>query len=262
MYYLTHRKLPHGKHGFFTRNGGVSTGVYDSANMSYASGDSVDNIDINRQRVKTALGIRHLITLNQVHGNRVHTVDADTMSHFAIAPVDGDGLVCTVSGVGIGILTADCVPVLFADTQNQVIGACHAGWGGARQGVALRTVDAMLTQGANVRTIVAVVGPSIAQYSYEVDNTFKQNFCCYTPEYNRYFIPWHSLNSPVPNVNRDSYGFDLSGYIIDSLWAYGVRTFAVNKGDTYTQPDIFFSYRRTTHAGDTDYGRQISVISL
>ncbi len=262
MQYGTHAKLSPHKHGFFTRNGGVSGGIYATANMAFTSGDCGDNVHENRNRVKHALNLAHLITLTQVHGNVVHTVTADTMQHFQNTTVTGDGLVCAVPHVGIGILTADCAPVLFIDSHNKVAGACHAGWGGAQQGVMLRTVDAMIHAGADIPKIVAVIGPSIVRTSYEVDTQFKQNFCANHPDYHTYFTRWRDLNTPVPSCVSDSYGFDLTGFIRDRLCAYGVRTYAIDNMDTYTQPDVFFSYRRTTHKNESDYGRQISVICV
>ena len=262
MQYITHPHIHTTRHGFFTRNGGVSDGVYTTANMSYACKDCPKNIAKNHQRVKDTLHLQYLITLHQIHGDVVHTVTPENIHTFKNQAIQGDGLVCGTPDIGLGVLTADCVPILFTDPYNKVVGACHAGWGGARQGVMYRTVDAMLAMGATLSTITAIIGPSIAQSSYEVDIQFKHNFCQYNPDYEKFFTPWSDLNTPVLRTNTPAYGFDLTGFIMDGLRAYGIDTNPVKNGDTYTQPDTFFSYRRATHRAESDYGRQISVISI
>ena len=260
MEYIKHPELLPMPHGFFTRNGGVSGGIYSSANMSYASGDIPQNVTANITRVKFLLQLNSLVTLHQIHSNIVHSITPKNVCAFKTVPIQGDGLVCAMPNVGIGVLSADCVPVLFADMYNNIVGACHAGWGGAVQGVMQKTVDTMIHMGANRDTITAVLGPSIAQNSYEVDVHFKQKFCANTAENIKYFIRWQDLNSPLPSSHKQSYAFDLPGFVMGALRQYGITPHMLQDTDTYTHGDRFFSYRRATHKKQPDYGRQISAI--
>lgn len=238
-------------HGFFTRKGGVSTGIYGSLNCGLGSGDDPAAVAENRRRALAALDAdaRHLITLNQIHSNHCVTITAPTAERL-----DGDALVTNQRGIALGILTADCAPILFADTQAGVIGAAHAGWRGAFNGVMASTVLAMENLGAQRGRITAVIGPCIQQASYEVDAGFYKNF-----------LAQHQANEAffIPSAKRHSHHhFDLSGYVLAQLLQ--LRLGAVDRidRDTSAETEAFFSYRRTTIGGGGGYGRQISAIML
>jgi len=238
------------RHGFFTRRGGVSDGIYDSLNVGLGSSDSRESVLENRRRVANAMGVlaENLCTVYQCHSPDVITVDA---------PVDGqeikvDALVTATPGLALGILTADCGPVLFADPEARVIGAAHAGWKGAISGILENTILAMERLGARRENIVAVLGPSISQASYEVGPEFVERLTVETPDNAAYFKP----------SGREGHAlFDLNGYTIDRLERAGVSATCLGRC-TYAEEDLFFSYRRTTHRKEQDYGRQVSAIVL
>jgi polyphenol oxidase len=250
---LTHESLalPGIRHGFFTREGGVSTGIYASLNCGVGSRDERARVMENRARVAAALGVAadRLATPYQVHGTDVAIVET------AWAPGRGpkaDAVVTDRPGVALGIGTADCGPIFFADPEARVIGAAHAGWRGALAGVAEAAIAAMETLGARRRRIVAVLGPSISQANYEVGPEMVAQFTAADTANARFFAP-----SP-----RDGHAlFDLPGYTVARLEAAGV-TAANMDFCTYAEPARFFSYRRATHLGEPDYGRQISAIVL
>ncbi len=191
-----------------------------------------------------------LLTNAQVHGNEV--VVADGPDDGGSRP-QADALVTRRPGLGLGILTADCAPVLFADGYAGVIGAAHAGWKGALGGVLEATVDNMLAQGGCISRIIAVVGPSIQQASYQVDGDFRRRFLQVNDSYARFFRP---------DDATERYRFDLSRFVTTRLRDYGVRRVMALARDTYAEPDCFFSYRRSSHGLESDYGRQVSVIAL
>ncbi|HWA90398.1 MAG TPA: peptidoglycan editing factor PgeF [Rhizomicrobium sp.] len=226
-------------HGFFGRAGGVSQGVYASLNCGPGSRDDPAAVAENRARCVKALapGAR-LVSLAQIHSATVHTVDAGW--DFAARP-DGDAMVTALCGVMLGILTADCVPVLFADSEAGVIGAAHAGWKGALGGVTDAAIAAMEGLGAKRSRIAAAIGPCISQANYETGPEFRARFDA------RYF---------------DGRQFDLEAYVADRLASAGIATVARLSTCTYAREDEFFSYRRATHRGEKDYGRQISAIVL
>lgn len=245
-------KLPGIRHGFFTRNGGVSEGIYATLNTGAGSHDDPKHVRENKERVAETIGVspENLITLFQVHGDRVITVTAP----FGGERPEADGLVTATPGLALGILTADCAPVLFADAKNRVIGACHSGWKGAFAGIALKTVEAMEALGAKRDRIHAAIGPCIGAESYEVDKSFYQRFLEQTPQ-----------NAPFFRVSKDRaghYHFNLSGYVRATLQACGVKPVNVLAKDTCFHENDFFSFRRKTLRGEADYGRQISVITL
>ena len=235
-------------HGFFGRSGGVSTGLYDSLNCGPGSSDDPADVAENRRRVAAALspGAR-LISLSQIHSATVHTV-----SGREDRP-EGDGMVTATPGVALGILTADCAPVLLADPTARVIGAAHAGWKGALGGVLEATLAAMEGLGASRGDIRAAIGPCISQDNYEVGWDFRDRFLHLGLKNRRCF---------VPSGQEGHYRFDLSGYAAHRLTAAGVGSVAVLGVCTYPQENGYFSFRRTNHAGESDYGRQISAIVL
>jgi YfiH family protein len=238
-------------HGFFGRTGGVSTGLYASLNCGLGSNDARANVLENRARVAELVGVRpaELLTLYQMHTPRVVTVTApwDT-DHQPQA----DGMVTTTRDLALGILAADCTPILFADVAAGVIGACHAGWKGALAGIAEATVDAMTALGADRTRIAAAIGPAIRQVSYEVGADFRDRFIAATSANAAWFVPGKAV---------DKFQFDLPGYLTHRLREAGIVRLDDCNADTFADPD-FFSYRRTTHRGEPDYGRNLSAIAL
>lgn len=249
--FLTHPSLdtPRIRHGFFTRQGGVSTGIYKSLNCGPGSSDEPENVRTNRHRVIAALEGGELATLHQVHSPDVYTV---TGSMPAERP-KADAMVTKTPGMILGILTADCGPVLFADNDARVIGAAHAGWKGAFTGVLENTVAAMEALGAKRERIVAVLGPCIAQASYEVG-----------PEFIARLVEANSANARhfIPSMKPGHGMFDLPGYVMAQLARTHIKAAEAMGRDTCAEEGHFFSYRRTTLRGEADYGRQISAIAL
>jgi YfiH family protein len=237
------------RHGFFTRKGGASSGIFAGLNCGTGSSDQAEIVAINRARVADAmgLGVEGLVSVHQVHSPDVVTVTAP----FADRP-RADAMVTATPGLALAVLTADCQPVLFADAKAGVIGAAHAGWKGARDGVMEATLDAMEALGAQRGQVTAVIGPCISQTAYEVGQEFFESFTDDAPEARRFFV----------NGNGDRYLFDLPSYGLWRLREAGVGHADWTRHCTYRDPARFYSYRRTTHAGEADYGRQISVIRL
>lgn len=240
-------------HGFFGRQGGVSQGIYASLNCGHGSHDSREAVTENRRRVAVALGqtrAEQVLTLYQVHSATVLVVDRP-MPREALPKADA--LVTRTPGLVLGALAADCTPVLFADPQARVIGAAHAGWRGAFTGVLEATVAEMERQGATRDRIRAAVGPCINQDAYEVGPEFEERFIAADERYSSFF----RRRSPQERPH-----FDLPGFVESRLRAAGLREVERRSACTYSQPGQFFSYRRTTKAGEPDYGRQISAIVL
>lgn len=242
--------LGHVPHGFLGRRGGVSQGVCAGLNVGLGSGDDRDTILENRRLAVEAVapGSR-LVTVHQVHS-------PDSLYAESPWPDDArpqaDALVTDRPGLALGILTADCTPVLFADREAGVIGAAHAGWKGAFGGVIESTVALMELHGARRERIAAAIGPVIARKSYEVDDAFLRRFGETDPENERYFTPGR----------EGHHQFDLEAYVLARLAAAGITRAEALGLDTYSDPERFFSYRRSTHRGEADYGRQISLIAL
>ena len=237
-------------HGFLGRRGGVSTGVHEGLNVGTGSDDDGAAIAENRARAAAAvLPGAELVTVFQVHSAETVTV---------VAPIDfeerprADAMVTDRPGLLLGILTADCAPVLLADAEAGVIGAAHAGWKGALSGVTDRTVAAMVALGARTDRIAAAIGPCISRVSYEVDDGFARRFEAHDPANERFFAPGH------PGHQQ----FDLAAYVAARLASAGVARIELTGRDTYAEPTRFFSFRRATHRGESDYGRQISLIGL
>lgn len=237
-------------HGFLGRRGGVSQGICAGLNVGLGSSDDRDAIQANRQLAVGAVAPGcQLVTVFQVH-----SVDAIAVTHpFPDdARPHADAMVTDRSGLALGILTADCAPVLLADRSAGVIGAAHAGWKGAVGGVIESTVSAMEKLGARRDAIVAAVGPAIARRSYEVDDGFHRRVTEIDPEFDRFFS----------GGRAGHHQFDLEGFVAARLFAAGVGQVEALGLDTYSDADRFFSYRRATHRGEPDYGRQISIIAL
>ncbi len=240
------------RHGFFTREGGVSKGIYESLNCGLGSDDDPASVAENRHRVAASLGKDDtpLLTLYQIHSNHAVTV---TEPFATDARPEADAMVTNRPGVILSILTADCAPVLFADAEAGVVGAAHAGWKGALTGVIEATVSAMEALGATRARIAAAIGPAIAQDSYEVSDAFRTQFLNADPANAAFF---------GPGARDGHWQFDLEGFVTSRLAAAGIETIDALGRDTYNDPALFFSYRRATHAREPDYGRQISAIML
>lgn len=236
------------RHGFFTRAGGVSEGLYRGLNVGLGSQDARDNVLENRARVCRWFGVApgRLATVHQVHSPDVVTVDG---RHDGARP-DADALVTATPGLVIGVLTADCGPILFCDPETRVIGAAHAGWKGALTGVLENTIEAMERLGARRGRILASLGPSIGRENYEVGPEFVERFLAADADHARFFTPSQRPGHAL---------FDLPGLTTERLVKAGVT--AENLGIcTYADEERFFSYRRTTHRQEPDYGRQIAAI--
>jgi YfiH family protein len=235
-------------HGFLGRRGGVSGGVHAGLNVGIGSDDDPAHVAENRRRAADAvLPGAALVTCYQVHSAECVTVSRPRDDR----PL-GDALVTDRPGLLLGILTADCAPVLFADADAGVIGAAHAGWKGALAGVTDATLAAMAALGARRERIAAAIGPCIARASYEVDDAFLRRFAADDPANERFFAS-----------GRDGHHrFDLEAYVAQRLAAAGVRRVEALGLDTYADEARFFSYRRATHRGEPGYGRQISLIAL
>jgi YfiH family protein len=243
--------LPSGiRHGYFTRLGGISEGIYQGLNIGTGSRDEPEKVRENRRRVSQWMGVApdRLLTAYQVHSPDAIVVRGP----FEGERPKADALVTDTPGIALGVSTADCGPVLFADPDARVIGAAHAGWKGAFTGVLENTVAAMERLGAGRERIVAVLGPSIGPANYEVGPEFIERFVADDAGNERYFAsasrPGHAM-------------FDLNTYTVDRLKRIGVRAEKLDRC-TYAEEELFYSYRRTTHRKEADYGRQISAIVL
>lgn len=239
-------------HGFFTREGGVSEGIYASLNCGTGSQDDADAVRENIRRCLVSLGNNDaaFCKLWQIHSADVITVREPW--DIKDSP-KADAMVTDQPNIVLGILTADCGPVLFADRQAGVVGAAHAGWKGAFGGVLENTIAAMEALGAEREHIEAVLGPCIAQASYEVGPEFYARFAEENALYGTFFMP-----SQTP----EHFLFDLGGFVRHRLLSHGLQNVQLLAMDTYENEAQFFSYRRTTHRGQPDYGRQLSAIML
>ena len=235
------------KHGFFGREGGVSSGLYDSLNVGEGSGDDAESVHQNRKRVREAIGADHLLSCYQIHSPTVITVDEPWQ-----ARPEGDAMVTAVPGLALCILTADCVPILFADVKAGVIGAAHAGWKGALSGVIEATITAMEMLDANRSDITAAIGPAIQQDSYEVGPEFRDTWVGEKEWTDRFFRAG----------SGDRLQFDLTGYVQTRLLREGVGAVDNLGHDTCAMEETYFSNRRRNHRGEDDYGRNGSVIML
>ena len=245
-------QLPRVAHGFFGRQGGVSDGVYGSLNCGLGSNDDRAKVLENRRRVAHHIGTSadQLLTCHQIHSATAVFVDTPWA---ADCQPKADAIVTRTPGLALAALAADCTPVLFSDAEAGVIAAAHAGWRGALGGILEATLAQMEAAGARRRNIVAAVGPCIGPTAYEVGPEFEAAFLEVQPAYARYF------GRPTPTTMAR---FDLPGFIAARLRAAGAGRIDVQSPCTYIHADRFFSYRRTTHTADADYGRQISAIML
>ncbi len=238
------------RHGFFTRADGVSQGLYRGCNCGPGSADDPKAVTENRARVAAAVGVApdHLVTLYQVHSATVIPVTAPLTAPLPQA----DALVTATPGLALGILTADCVPVLFATKDGTIVGAAHAGWKGAIGGVLDNTVAAMETLGADRSSIRAAIGPCIGVESYEVGPEFPAPFLQQAASNRDFFHPSATRNG--------HWQFDIGGYVARQLQQLGIGSVERVEQDTCTNEAEFFSYRRSTLRHEPDYGRHISVI--
>ncbi|MCA0042790.1 peptidoglycan editing factor PgeF [Celeribacter litoreus] len=238
------------QHGFFTRKGGASSGVFDGLNCGLASSDQSNIVAINRSRAAAALD---LTPADLFPAYQIHSADVATVTGPASGPAPkADGLVTATPGIGLVVLTADCQPVLFADREAGVVGAAHAGWKGAIGGVLEATVDAMVALGATRENISAVIGPTISQRAYEVGPEFFDDFMQDDPDNARFFA----------NGEGDRYLFDLPAFGLHRLRSAGVGHAEWTRHCTYSDPSRFYSYRRSCHQKEADYGRLITLIRL
>jgi len=237
------------KHGFFTRNGGVSSGIYESLNCGPSSNDLLDNVIENRWRVLTNLGLEQatLFGLHQIHSTKVYVITKETEKDFP----KGDAMVTNEPNIVLSVLGADCAPILFVDHHAGVIGAAHAGWKGAVTGILESVVESMCKLGAQRKNIHACIGPTIHQASYEVQTDFIQQL--------------NQLSSfPAESFLQEKQGrfyFNLPAYLLEQCKRSGIQGESLGL-DTYALDNDFFSFRRNTHQGIKEYGRQISVIAL
>jgi YfiH family protein len=246
--------IPHARHAFFTRAGGVSAGLFASLNCGYGSADAPENVAENRRRAAAHFGLppERLLTLYQIHSDRVLTVDGTALWPSPGAP-QADAMVTDRPGIALGVMSADCAPVLLADADRRVVGAAHAGWRGAVGGVVEATVAAMERLGARRERIHAAVGPCIARQSYEVGPEFPAPFLAQDAANESFF---------APADRAGHFMFDLPGYLLRRLHLLGVASAVASGHDTLSDQTRFFSYRHNTLNGIRDYGRGLSAIAL
>lgn len=251
---LTADSLSAVRHGFFTRRGGASSGIFEGLNCGYGSSDQTQAVTLSRNRVATAMGVEAdaLASVNQYHSAKVQTLTAPFNGPISGERPKADAMVTATPGIALGILTADCAPVLFADPQAGVVGAAHAGWKGAIGGVLEATLDAMEALGANRTNITAVIGPCISQAAYEVGPEFMETFLADNPDHTRFFA----------GGAGDRVQFDLPAFGLHRLREAGVGQAEWSRHCTYSDADRFYSYRRSVHQKQADYGRLISVIRI
>ena len=240
--------LPGVRHAFFTRQGGVSQGIYAGLNVGAGSKDDPDAVHENRRLAAAHLG-GELVTAYQVHSATAFAVAGP----WPEGPREGDGVVTATAGVVCGALAADCAPILFADAEARVVGAAHAGWKGALTGVAEDAIAKMEGLGARRERIVAAVGPCIGPASYEVGLEYLQRFTEVDPAYDAFF---------TPGATAEKRQFDLPGFVLMRLRAAGIAQCEWIGRDTCAEPDLFFSNRRAFKQGEPDYGRLLSAVVL
>jgi YfiH family protein len=241
------------RHGFFGRQGGVSEGVFASLNCGFGSGDDPDRVSENRARAAALVGVAAsgVLTAYQTHSARVASVERPWPRQQAPSV---DAMVTRAPGMALGILTADCAPVLMADPQAGIIGAVHAGWRGALDGILEATLEVMSHQGAALDRMLVSIGPCILQASYEVGPEFRDRFIAAAAQNERFFR--------ASKVRVGHFHFDLPGYIAARLATAGVACIEQTGRDTCAERDAFFSYRRNVLEGQRDYGRNLSLIAL
>ena len=252
---LTHHALTDSElgvtHGFFTRQGGISQGIYAGLNVGYGSADARENIDANRARIKQWLDVTHLATVNQTHSADCVFI-ANAAEAEAAHEKYADALVTDCPGIALAVLTADCAPILMADRQAGLVAAIHAGWRGAQSGIIEATLTMMHSHGARPETMMAIIGPCISPQAYEVGPEFIAAFARSHEDSDRFFAPAQRAGHAM---------FDLPGFILARFAQAGVTAHNMARC-TYDEADMFFSHRRNTHDGLVDYGRQLCAICL
>ncbi len=259
LIYITHKEFEFSNicYGFFTKKGGVSQGDYDSLNCSFNSKDLKSNITKNRQLACDSLNIKEnlLFSLNQCHSstcaNLNDLINNDNLNNKFL---NADGIVTSLSNHAISILTADCIPILFVDTYSSIIGACHAGWKGTLSGIIQNTFKEMTKLGSKKENIKILIGPSIKKNNYQVSTAFKNDIL------NKYPLAEFCFDKDINNKNK--YYFDLTSFAIFCAKLIGITKIKTIDLDTYSNNDLFFSYRRSFHENRNDTGRLISIIYL
>ena len=235
------------KHGFFNSKGGVSSGIYKSLNCGIGSNDKIENVTKNLKIVSKKIGVKKkIILLNQIHSNKIYF-----MKKMSKKRLIGDGLITNTKNLAIGILTADCVPILLFDPKKNIIGALHAGWKGAYKMIGKKMINYFKKKGSKLTDIIAVIGPCISQENYEIKNDFKLNFLKQNSENMKHF-----------KIVKNKVYFDLRGYIFKQLKNTGIQNIEIIKKDTFNPKNNFFSARRSLKKKNNDYGRNISIIMI
>ena len=238
------------QHGFYTRKGGASSGIYTGLNCGAGSLDHHDNIQLNRNQVTVDMSLADgsLVGIHQIHSSTALVVSKPPPCN-----PKADAIVTSCPDLGLSVLTADCQPVLFADPENAIVGAAHAGWRGALDGILEATIDKMETIGAQRSSINAVIGPCISQIAYEVGQEFFERFADQDSSLTAFF---------TRGAHPEKYLFNLPDFGLHRLRQAGIQSCAWTGHCTYTDHNRFFSYRRSTHENEADYGRLISVIKI
>jgi len=245
------KKFKNLKHCFFSRNGGVSESVFKSLNCGTASHDDKGNVLRNLEIVSQSIGCKNenLITLNQIHSNKVIYFGE---RHLIKNKLTGDAIVTKINKVGIGVLTADCVPIFFYDPKNEVIGCIHSGWKGALNGILTNTVDKFIGLNSKTENIIAAIGPCIKKNNYEVEIDLYEKFISKNKKNNIFF----------EKKDKNKFLFDLRGFINNELQNLNIKQIENIEIDTFSKKNTFFSYRRSLFDKEKDYGRCISVILM
>ena len=235
------------RHGFFNSKGGVSSGIYKSLNCGIGSNDKIKNVTINLKIVSKKIGVKkRIILLNQIHSNKIYFINKISKKKLL-----GDGLITRTKNIAIGILTADCAPILLFDPKKNIIGVLHAGWKGAYKMIGKKMINYFKRKGSKLNNIIAVIGPCISQENYEIKNDFKLNFLKQNSENMKYF-----------KIVKNKVYFDLRGYIFKQLKNTGIQNIEIIKKDTFNPKNNFFSARRSIRKKNNDYGRNISIIMI
>ncbi|MDB4846423.1 peptidoglycan editing factor PgeF [Pelagibacteraceae bacterium] len=238
------------KHGFFNRRGGTSKGIYKSLNCGLGSSDEKKNVINNLKIVCKKIGVRYkkLVLLNQIHSNKFYFIKKN---HNFSKRIKADSLITNVKNIAIGVLTADCVPILIYDKNKNFISAIHAGWKGAYKGVINNTINFLLKNGSNRKNLVAVIGPCISEKNYEIKKNFKDKFIKKNPANKKFF-----------RLRKKKSYFCLNDYVYSQLRNLGIKNLEVIKKNTFDTKNNFFSARRALKNKENDYGRNISIIMI
>ena len=238
------------KHGFFNRRGGISQGIYQSLNCGLSSHDKKRNVINNLKIVCKKIGITYkkLVLLNQTHSNKFYFIQK---GHNFNKKIKADSLITNVKNIAIGVLTADCVPILIYDKNKDIISAIHAGWKGAYKGIINNTINFFIKNGSNVKNLIAIIGPCISEKNYEVKKNFQDKF-----------IKKNVINKKFFKTTRNKTYFSLNKYIYSQLRNLGIKNLEVINKDTFDAKNNFFSARRALKNKENDYGRNISIIMI